>query len=828
MTDPVLGHHARPFVRLIMLALLAWFAVPAAAQDAGEIRVRVIQYGLGNLARAGDWMGVQVEILDSAPSERDIILRLQIRDADGDRAMFDRVVTANPGVEQSFWLYARLPFQAAQDPPTVTVFEAIETGTDNGAVQAGYRAGRILGRSPPGSQASGLILPPSVGAAAVIGPYPAGMDQYGISVQGRAWAPFGHELTRVATGLDIPRLPDRWQGLAPLDTLVWAESTTRSTEPMALTPERAAALRAWIERGGHLVIILPPAGEPWFAGEHALSPILPDIRRPTRREGYDLSRARALLTESADLQLPTSAVLHTFTPSPDADPRHAQRVLDLPDGGTVVIRRVVGAGAVTVVGLDLTSGPLRRFGLPEADRFWHRVLGRRGVIKPQERMTDQERADAAMARREMDFDHDIASAVARTGSAVQGVLFGIAVFISYWLVAGPVGFMLLRRRGLHHHAWVAFVVCTALFTGLAWAGATALRPKRVSYTHLTLLEMVDGQPIARARTWSSVMLPTYGQSTVSVRSPDQGSAQRTGGAGDLLTPWEPPGNLAGWSKGFPDNSGYRVDARSPDTLTVPTRATIKQFRADLAGRSQWGGIRLVRDPGDLNEPVIGREGLRLSGSIEHDLPGALTDVLIFISPGQSRILPEGSGLAGGAVSSVMVLAPQFADRAWPAGQALDLGAVSAAGVGQARMPDYFRAAVRDGIDTGSLTGVAAGAALPTRLTAVRFLSQFAPPNFRDDRDTVANRLGRRMDTHGWDLGRWLTTPCVIVTGFVEVPARAASEDGAPFPLYVDGRAAPASGLTMVTWIYPLGDEPPRWPEPGDGAAAAPPGGSEGG
>ena len=823
MTDPVLGHHATRILRWLTVAVTAWLAGAASAQDTGEIRVRIAQYGVGNLARAGDWMGVQVEILDSAPSERDVVLRLQVRDADGDRAMFDRVVTANPGVEQSFWLYARLPFQAVQDPPSVVVHEAVETGPeDPGSARAGYRAGRILGRSDEGGRFAGQILPASVGMAGVVGPYAAGIDQYGISVQSRPWSPFAHELTRVVTGLDVPGLPDRWQGLAPLEVLVWSESTTRNTEPMALTPERAAAVREWVERGGHLVIVLPPAGEPWFAGEHALSPILPDVRRPTRREGYDLSRIRALLTDSPDLSLPSNAVVHTFTPADGAEPSHARPVLALPDGETVVVRRLVGSGAVTVVGLDLTSGPLRRFGLPEAERFWHRVLGRRGQIKPQERLSDQERADAAMSRRDMDFDHDISSSVARTGSAVQGVLFGIAVFITYWLVAGPLGFMLLRRKGLHQHAWVGFVACTVLFTALAWAGATVLRPKKVSYTHLTLLEMVEGEPLVRARTWSSVMLPAYGEATVSVRDPEAGSGVRAG-SDNLLAPWEPPGNLVGWSKGFPDNSGYRIEARSPDTLTVPTRATIKQFRADLAGPSSWGRIVLSRDPGVLDRPVIEREGLRLSGSITHDLPGALTDVLVFISPGQARVLPPGTSLAGGAISGVLVLAPQFSGDGWVPGQVLDLGAVSAAGVGQGRMPDYFRSAVRDGIDTGSLTGAATGAGLTSRLTAVRFLSQFAPPNFRDDRDTVANRLGRRLDTHGWDLGRWLTAPCVIVTGFLEVPARDASDSGAPFPLFVDGRAAPGSGLTMVTWIYPLEDEPPRWPEPaGNGAGAGAP------
>ena len=810
MTDRVLGHPGVVWIRVALLGLLALLAAPAAAQDNAEIQVRVAQYGVGNLARVGEWVGVQVEILDSAPEQRDIILRLNTRDADGDRALFDRVVTANPGVEQSFWIYARLPHQADQDPPGVTVFEAIETGVDG--PQGGYRAGRLLGRFDPQPGAGSQILPGTIGAAGVIGPHAAGIDQYGLTVQNRPALPFGHELTRVATGLDIPRLPDQWHGLAAFDVLLWSESTTRTTEPMALTPERAAALRRWIERGGHLVILIPPAGDPWFSAQHALTGILPDIERPQRREGVDLDSIRSLLTRSETVSLPTNAVLHTFTPRAGAAPTDAQQVMILPDGSPVVVRRLVGKGAVTVVGLDLTSGPLRRFALPDAEAIWHRVLGRRGEIKRPEELSEQDRSDAASPRREVDFDHDIASAIERSGSAVQGVLFGLIVFIGYWLVAGPLGFTILRKRGLHQHAWVAFAACTALFTALAWAGASVLRPKRVSYTHLTLLEQIHGQSEARARTWASVMLPSYGLETISVRSPDDTSAASRAAASDLLAPWEPPGNPVGWSKGFPDNSGYRIDSRNPDTLTVPTRATVKQFRADYAGESGWGGIRLQGDPGSLDEPRITRDGLRLTGVLIHDLPGPLTELRVFINPGQTRILPPGTGLAGGAISGITVLAPQFDSRAWNPGQPLDLEVISAAATTQTRSFDFFRTAIREGADSGVFPGSTSAGTLQSRLTAVRFLSQFAPPNYRDERDTVANRLARRVATHGWDLGRWMTTPSVIITGFVEIPSREASPSGAPFPLYVDGRAAPASGMTMVTWIYPLPDDPPRWPD----------------
>ncbi len=794
MTRPV------PMPRwLLTLAMLFAAVLPAAAQTADEVTVEAVQYGIGDAARAGDWAGIQVNVLDSAPEQRDILLRVAVRDADGDRANYDRVVTSNPGVEQSFWLYARMPFGSEGDPPPVLVFEAIET--DEGRV----RAGRLLGRYDPRIGSTKQIIEPSLGIIAVVGPYGAGLDLYNYRVGNISAVPFGHELTRVVTGMTIPLLPDHWQGLTAVDALVWTESATSNTEPSALTPERARAIRTWVERGGHLIVVLPPAGDPWFGAAHPLSDLLPEIQRPRRLDGVDLETLRPLLAESTETPLPRNAVIQSFVPAPGAAPDEARPVLTTPGGDCIVIQRLVGSGAVTVVGLDLAAGPLRRFNLPDAEAFWHRVLGRRADIKRPEEFTQQERSDAT-SRTQVDFDHDISSQIDSTGRAVQGILYGLVVFITYWLVAGPIGFMLLKKRNLQHHAWVGFVGCTAVFTALAWAGATALRPGRVEVTHLTLLESVHGQTASRARMWASVMLPDYGESTLSVE-PSDTTPDRSP---DLLAPWNPPG-VSGLVSGFPDNTGYSINARSPGTLTVPTRATVKQVRADFGGQTGWAGITLQRDPARADDPAITIDGLALSGTIIHDLPGALQDVRVIVCQGQVPLRSPGAAMTGLSPTRTLVFASRFQDGRWQPGEPFDLSTVvNAASIQDALRGDYFRGAVRDGINASSINPTA-GRPLTDRLVAARFISMFAPPNYNDDRDMVANRQARRFSTHGWDLGRWLTTPCVIVTGFMQVDARDASPDAIPFPLYVNDRAAPAHGLTMVTWIYPLPPSPPDWP-----------------
>ena len=767
-----------------------------------EVTLKVTSFGVGGTARLGDWAGIQVNLFDNGSTPRTIILRLPLRDADGDETQYDRVVTASPGQTLSYWLYGWLPFRdASGDGYEVRAYEAIETAiTESNPL--GYRSGRLLGRTQIMSRAAN----PSIGFVGIVGANQAGLNQYGVNVAQRSWSPFGHELILSAAGLTIETLPDRWQGLMALDAIVWTESTISRSDPNRLTPEKARALRTWIAGGGHLVVLLPPSGDPWFSTQHPLRSIMPVINRPERREGVDMDEYRTLLTESKDIELPTNAAVQIFTSADAALPGEAMPVLNGADGGCVVIRRSFGSGMVTVVGLDLTHGQLRRVGLPDVEAFWHRVLGQRGPSKRIDQMSEQEKGDAGSRPIRL-FDTGVEGAIAKTGRAVQGVLFGLVVFLLYWVVAGPGGFLTLKARSKQHHAWVAFVAATGVFTAIAWMGATALRPKTKNISHLTLLEQVHGQDLARGRSWMSVMLPTYGASEVTLNGPE--GAFEDPVEGRLITPWASPSTSGGLTEGYPDNTGYRVESRDPGSLRVPTRATVKDFRTDWVGTTNWSMPRPVGAVGDLDEPALISDGRLISGLIRHGLPAPMTDVLVLVVHGQNRILPEGQELARRSIARVSVFAPTFPDDRWEPGVEMDLATVTEP-IGSNRQvirDSFFANAVRKGEDATGIDTVRA-APLIDRLIVARMLSQFEPPNYGVQNDLVGSRVAQRRMLHGWDLGRWFTQPCVIVLGAVEVTKDAATADGIPAPVYVDGRAIESSGTTIVAWIYPLNPEPP--------------------
>ncbi len=772
-----------------------------------EVTLKVAKFGVGGAARLGDWAGIQVNLLDHGSSPRDLILRVAITDADGDETQYDRVVTATPGQPLSYWLYSWLPFRETGDGYEVRAYEAIETAATESNV-LGYRAGKMLGRV----QIQARPLDPSIAFLGIVGANQAGLNQYSVRTGRGNWSPFGHELNLSVSGLEISTLPDRWQGLIEFDALIWTQSSTDRSDPNRLTPEKARAIRTWVAAGGHLVVVLPPSGDPWFGSAHPLRTLMPEINRPQRREGVDFEEFRSFLTESVDIPLPKNGAVHVFTPADRAGPFDAMPILKDAKGDTIVIRRIFGSGAVTVVGLDLTHGQLRRVGLPDVEAFWHRVLGLRGPVKRIDQMTEQEKGDASNRSVHV-FDVGVAAAIAKTGRAVQGVLFGLVVFVVYWVVAGPGGFFVLRKRKKLHHAWVAFVAAIGVFTALSWMGATALRPKTKDISHLTLFEQVEGQPTARARTWMSVMLPSYGTSSVSLDDPDADTLA-TGSAlsGHLIVPWASPSTSGGLTEGYPDNTGYRVEARNPSSLRVPTRATVKDFRTDWVGTSRWSMPHPVGAVGDLDEPRLVLDGMKVKGLIRHGLPGAMTDVRIIVVNGQNRIRSPGQELGKQPIARTSVYAPVFLDDQWAAGEDLDLETVT--GVARTNKQvvrnSYFTSAVRMGENAMAIS-TARTAPLVDRLIAARMMSQFDPPNYGVQNDVVGNRLARRRLMHGWDLGRWFTQPCVIVIGAVQIEHRDASVDGMPVPVYIDGKQVPSSGTTIVTWIYPLDANPPTPP-----------------
>jgi hypothetical protein len=802
----------------LLLALACAMPIWAQTPGSGSINVNLETFGVGNVSRPGEWVGVRLRLTDSSPRERDVLVRIALPDADGDTMVAERKITLNPGVAQGTWLYFRIPFRFdANREATGSVYEAIVP--DDADAAAGFVSGRLLARQPIAPAPANSLLPKTMGVLGVIGNDELGLKRYAVRSDGGSlsgtYTPYAHEATELAPGLAPASLPDRWMGYAPMWALVWGPSV----EPSQIRGEQARAIREWVERGGHLVIVLPSIAQQWTNPEsNELHDILPVVT-VNRREGIDYEPYRPLLqhVRSNDLTR-DKGVVHVFEPMATASPNEAIRVLNGPDGACVVARRLVGSGMVTLVGLDLASNSVRS--ATRADVFWHRVFGRRGSL---EGGTAESLTQAAAQPRDIAvYDADIVGLIEKRGRAAGGVLLGFVVFIIYWLIAGPAGFALLKARQQTRHAWLAFVVASALFTLLAWGGASLLRPARVEASHVTFLDHVYGQPLSRARTWVSILLPKYGDSRIAIGDPAELGDRRSPG---VIAPWDQPQDEA-IAVSFPDSRQYIVDAREWESMRVPSRWTIKQVQADWSGGPRWKMPRPVlagtQTEGKLevvaNAPTESR-GM-VQGVLRHEMPGTLKDVFIVVVRSQTDLAPViDPPSTAQALRAAMSRGPLYSNAfvfqypAWPANEEIDLGIITRGKQGDGAAEIALKSRFSPSTDSGTaMTGFGQRASPPRDwLSAVAFMTVLDPPRLDGSTSAGDRASALRMLTHGLDLGRWFTQPCVIVIGRMDDKEPGGSGES-PVPIAVDGVLAPTNGTTMVRWIYPLSDAPPAFRE----------------
>lgn len=778
-----------------------------ASEPGGQLQLTVATVGLGGQVRRGSWAGVRVEFLDRAAVGRDIVLVLTLRDIDGDRLSVERSVLTSPNQRLSAWLYAPVPFAVADSTALVDV-SAYEAGQGAGGLGGGSAVGRgrLLG------QASVRLfqreMPVSVGAIAVVGRNAVGLEPYALRENTVSpIAPLAHEPVDLLSGLRPGDLPDRWMGYGAVTEIVWTASRTEG-EPADMSVAQAEALRAWVEQGGHMVVVLPAVGQLWTSRSNLLLDIMPRVE-PQRLDRYDVRQIGAILrhdaplfgtTVSRSVGVPTqSAAVQALPDAPGVLPGQNTVILADPSGVPLVVRRQVGVGAVTLVGIDLTNPAI----LPavQARTFWNRVLGRRGAYMPEQewaQVKSQLQLGTGPRREQVNLDEGVLEAINQRGQAGAGILISLVVFGVYWFLAGPVMQRALRARGLGQHSWVAFVGSVAVFAALAWGGAVAVRSAGVPAQHLTVYDSVHGQAVDRARVWASVLLPGYGETVVSARDTEQ---RPQAGA---VSPWDSPDGSAG--SAFLDSQRYSLDSRRPDAVAFPSRNTVKSVRVDWSGAPVWRGPIPVAgpdgQPGQLRA-VRGTGRLEVRGGLRHELPSALRDVTVIVIGQQSALGRPSTGqlLAQGVAMSM---------ASWEPGQVLDMGQLSGSAAGESRRGRDLSSFLENllprarGFGGIFVPGAAQRQLASDRMRALSFFGLLPPPDVQSPNN--ASTQARRRLFHGLDLSRWSTQPCVIVMGTV-------SGEPSPVPVTVGGTPMGGQGLTFYRWVYPLANDPPQYAAP---------------
>jgi len=808
-------------IRSILWFMAATLAATAARAQSDAVQVALEQFGFRSVYRPGDFTPIRLNLINSGDEQMAVHVSLEVPEALGDIIEYTRPnVPLTPGAPVSVWLYVRLL-------PTVddgTIWTVRVYRDDDGERGAEVGSARI---SPGTALAPAQMVSAGTGLIAIIGGgQMAALPDYSIAEEGRTGTPItGHEPTGIVAGAGPNDIPDRWEGLDSFEAMVWTDA-----QPGSISLGSGSALRQWIERGGHFIIVLPTDTNDWNIGTIANNP-LHDLL-PTTLPPVTTIRLRELIPVISKRQpqsIPDTEAQNIDVAIRFFDPPFAdwQPLVGLPDNRTLAIQRRYGFGRISIIGFEVHSGQLSATalriadgggGVLEGDAFWNRILGRRvnTLSRPQIQYlddNDQLRPNRSFQRTAFRRGDLVLEMIRLRGQAATGLGFAVLLFLGYWgLAAG--GFFLLKSRNLVRHSWLAFVATSAVFTFVAWGGVKLLSIKNVQVRHLSVADFIalppdmaapDEARYQRVTSWFTVFLPGYGEPRLSLDT--------EAGVRNILAPFTAPG--ADQTR-FRNIDRYEIPIDSPHDYTVPARATTKEMYARWMGPPDAA----VSSMFSVTQPIECevREGTaRWSGAISCDLPADVTRVRIYLVQPRmpARVKYSANDPSGSQVTlSHLPGVPYIGGVAVPTagtlrtGTVINLAEVALATTNLQQSLDNLSRNVASYTDTA--IGGLGEQELRDSLEALTFFHMLTPPAYHRPRGVVDSdnppdfdrELARELDLSGW-----LVRPCVIITGFL--PAA-----DLPLPFRVNGEAPGSDGLTFIRWIHPL-------PMPPEGAGVRP-------
>ena len=834
-------------------------ALFVAAAHAADVDLALVRMGVGNHVRAGDPTALLVRATSNLAAPVQARIEWAVRNADGDTALYGRDIALAPGAPVERWIYGVTPIVSASAQSStelVTSLRVLEI-TDG-------RPTRILGEKRiDGSSGDDPAVPVEVTEAlvGVVGDGRAGLSALATPTPNLAFIASMNELTKIARGITAAGLPDRWEGLASFESIIWTNAPLQG-----VGAEQARALLDWTRRGGNLVIVLPESGDPWgVGGKRDRTPFTEALPlRAERRDAVPVADLLPVLARSKELRNPAArTAVWTFPEDPgngfaplivapgEVDGNTGSlTAADGVGGRALAVRRPFGFGFVTVVGVDvdgLDRRSLAADGIPQADVFWNRILGRRADAPSPAEWAALAAAKRLETRGGLTVPGDggalVNQYVGMRSLAAIGVLGLIGAFAIYWALSGPVAFLGLRAARRPQYSWLAFVAVGAAASAAAWITTGIFRFTHGRVQHLTFLDRVEWRGVGaeeravmRANSWFSAELPGYGSARVSL-------AKAAGQAGNhLLASWFPP--PAGNASGFPDTESYDVPLGSPASYDLPARATSTVLNAQWMGVPVGAWDATPREVGErrLRQDVTWGAAPRiaLQGALVHGLPAALEDVLLihvtpFHTPGRRNV---GTGPTVIEPSGSM---PSYARMVrvarWDRNVPLDVGTSLYGGSGggggsggsggsdggsRSVAPSPARTAGEDDaartikalwyspVLESATAAIDPGGALRgnARLEMLQLYAMLQPPAYlidgrtpaaawRGDAVRVERDFARQVD-----LSRWCSQPCLIVIGRI-VDEGTVQGLGMPIPFTIGGDEPKADGTTFVRVVFPL-------------------------
>jgi hypothetical protein len=391
-------------------------------------------------ARAGSWAAIEIDLRNDGPS---IDGELQMDGGSQSNVRYAMAVNLPTGSHQTYILHAQPPGFGRN----VTV-DLVANGQKLDRVGVAYlihdSTQLVVGvlAERPAPIVAGINLPASqFGAAPAVVP------------------------------LTIADLPDRAEGWAVLDRLVWQDVDSNQ-----LSAGQLDSLRRWIAAGGRLVI----AGG--TAGIGTLSAFADDLLpyRPTATLDVDPSSLASLLGPlpegAATMPAMAGALLHG-------------RALATSGDRVVAAELGYGGGRITVLGFDPTTSWLAES--KAIDAMWRTVLPPRS-------------GDSTL----LGDDSQLVQAVYQLPSLALPPTAGLLGIIgAYILVIGPINYLILKRIDRRELAWITMPVLVLAFAAASFGYGSFLRGTDVVVNEVAIVRGAPDATEGTAQVYFGIFSP---------------------------------------------------------------------------------------------------------------------------------------------------------------------------------------------------------------------------------------------------------------------------------------------------------------------------------
>ncbi|MBI5296515.1 MAG: hypothetical protein HY869_13640 [Chloroflexi bacterium] len=287
--------------------------------------------------------------------------------------------------------------------------------------------------------------------------------------------------------LGLADLPERAEGLGTLNVLVFSGVDTGR-----LNQSQRDALEGWLARGGTMLIIGGPHGQPVNNGLGHLSPV--EIDGTT--EVADLSALVDYIQAGQPLEGKATLSVGRL--------REGANVLAQQDGIPILAEQRIGFGRVIHLAADPSIQPLNTW--EGMDELYDLLLSPRASVPP---WVSHDQWDEFYQRQAL------SSIAGLEPPSLLSFLIWMGVYVA---VIGPIHYFMLKRRRRQSMAWITIPALACLFTTAAYLIGSAYRGNDIILNRLALVQAWDGQEQAQVMALVGIYSPS--RATYTLQSED--------------------------------------------------------------------------------------------------------------------------------------------------------------------------------------------------------------------------------------------------------------------------------------------------------------------